>query len=225
MTAFGFNTPVTQIPNIISTAVPGAWGITVTNHGASPVTWNSKQWSITITSTGGQTAAEITQFIHYWLNQDAGTFDSSLPNAAFHDLIIPSGTGFETARGTVFGSAGAALKGVRVVDGSGNEIPGFARMQADDGTYYSPATSYTLTVSNIVSGSRLLLRRTDTNAVIDNVVVSTGTYTYNYIHTSDIPVEIVVRKATASPFYQEWRTTTTLTNSNNSQTANQLLDT
>jgi hypothetical protein len=205
--------------------VPGAWGITVTNHGASPVTWNSKQWSITITSTGGQTAAEITQFIHYWLNQDAGTFDSSLPNAAFHDLIIPSGTDFETARGTVYGSAGAALKGVRVVDGSGNEIPGFARMQADDGTYYSPAASYTLTVSNIASSSRLLLRRTDTNAVIDNVVVSTGTYTYNYIHTTNIPVEIVVRKATASPFYQEWRTTTTLTNSNNSQTANQLLDT
>ena len=144
---------------------------------------------------------------------------------AYHDMVVAVGTNYETARGTVFGSSGAALKGVRVVDGSGNEIPGFARMQADDGTYYSPATSYTLTVSNIVSGSRLLLRRTDTNAVIDNVVVSTGTYTYNYIHTSDIPVEIVVRKATASPYYQEWRTTTTLTNSNNSQTANQLLDT
>jgi len=144
---------------------------------------------------------------------------------AYHDMVVAVGSNYETARGTVFGSAGAALKGVRVVDGSGNEIPGFSRMQSDDGTYYSPAASYTLTVNNIVSNSRLLLRRTDTGAVINNSVVTSGTFTYTYTHTSDIPVEIVVRKATASPFYQEWKTTTTLTNSNNSQTANQLLDT
>ena len=226
MTYNGFNTPVTQLANTISTAVPGAWSITVTNHGASPVTWNSKQWSVTITSTGGQTAAEIAQFIHYWLNQDAGTFDSSLPNAAFHDLVIPSGTtSFETARGTVYGSAGASLKGVRVVDGSGNEIAGFARMQADDGTYYSPAASYTLTVSNIVTDSRILVRRTDTLAVIANQAVTTGSFAYTYTHTVDIPIEIIVRKATASPYYQEWKTTTTLSNSNNTQTANQLSDT
>jgi hypothetical protein len=220
----GFNTPVTQLANTISTAVPSGSGITVTNHGASPVTWNGKAWSITITVTGGQTPAEIAQFIHYWLNQDAGTFDAALANAAFHDLVIPAGTGFETARGAVYGSAGAALKGVRVVDGSGAEIPGFIRMQADDGSYYSPAASYTLTVSGIVSGSRLLLRRTDTGAVIANTAVTGTSYTYTYTYSADIPVEIVVRNATGSPAYQQWRTTTTLAASNNSQTANQLLD-
>jgi ribonucleotide reductase beta subunit family protein with ferritin-like domain len=97
-------------------------------------------------------------------------------------------------------------------------------MQADDGTYYSPAASYTLTVNNIVSGSRILIRRTDTSAVIANQTVSGSSFAYSYTHTSDIPVEIIVRKATSSPFYQEWRTTTTLAASNNSQTANQQLD-
>jgi hypothetical protein len=200
MTAFGFNTPVTQIPNTISTAVPGAWGITVTNHGASPVTWNGKQWSITITSTGGQTASEITQFIHYWLNQDAGTFDSSLPNAAFHDLIIPSGTGFETARGTVFGSAGAALKGVRVVDGSGNEIPGFARMQADDGTYYVSPTVATIAVSNLVSGDRVLVARDNGSGAIlkdeyTPVAASTGATSIQVVESikTDTPTSGVIR--------------------------------
>ena len=217
--------PISQTDNAIPDTNPGSKAITITNHGASPVTWNSKQWSITITCTDGSSAATIANWISWNQAQDSFSFDSTRHNTAYHDMVIAVGTTYETARGTVFGSAGAALKGVRVVDGSGNEIPGFARMQADDGTYYSPATSYTLTVSNIVSGSRLLLRRTDTNAVIDNVVVSTGTYTYNYIHTTNIPMEIVVRKATASPYYQEWRTTTTLSNSNNSQTANQLLDT
>jgi hypothetical protein len=97
-------------------------------------------------------------------------------------------------------------------------------MQADDGSYYSPAASYTLTVSSIVAGSRILIRRTDTQVVLANQTVAGTSFGYTYTHTADVPVEIVVRKASASPFYQEWRTTTTLAASNNSQTANQQPD-
>jgi len=225
LTENGAAFPLNQSDSVIADSDPGAKSITVTDHGASPVTWNGKQFSITVTVTDGSSAATVAQWLSWHTAQDSFSLGGGFHNTAWPVMVVGVGAALETSRGTLFGSAGAALKGVRVVDGSGNEIPGFARMQADDGTYYSPALSYTLTVSNIVSGSRLLLRRTDTNAVIDNVIVSSGTYTYNYIHTADIPVEIVVRKATSSPFYQEWRTTTTLTNSNNSQTANQLLDT
>jgi hypothetical protein len=180
-------------------------------------------FSISIVVTDGSSAATIAQYIQYYLAQNSYSLDSTRHNMAYHDMVIPVGSDYETRRGQVFGSAGATLKGVRVVDGSGNEIPGFARMQSDNGTYYSPAASYTLTVNNIVSGSRLLLRRTDTQAVIYNNIPGT-TFTHTYTHTSDIPVEIVVRKATTSPYYQEWSTTTTLSNSNNTQTANQLSD-
>jgi hypothetical protein len=225
LTENGLNYPVSQVDNSIANTDPGALAITVTDHGASPVTWNSKQWSITVTVTGAISAASIAQFLSWQTAQDSFSLGGGFHNMAWPAMVVPSGTGFETARGTLFGAAGATLKGVRIVDGSGNEVPGFARMQADDGTYYSPAASYTLTVSNIVTDSRLLLRRTDTQAVISNVAVTTGTFTYSYTHTADIPVEIVVRKATAAPFYQEWRTTTTLSNSNNNQTANQILDT
>ena len=221
----GGSFPVTQLDNAIPDTNPGSKAITITNHGASPVTWNSKQWSITITVTDGSSAATIAQWLSWNQAQDSFSFDSTRHNMAYHDMVVAVGTNYETARGIVFGSSGASLKGVRVVDGSGNEVPGFARMQADDGTYYSPAASYTLTVSNIVNDSRILVRRTDTLAVIANQAVTTGSFTYTYTHTTDIPIEIVVRKATASPYYQEWRTTTTLSNSNNSQTANQLSDT
>lgn len=217
--------PIQQTDTVVANTNPGTLGITITNHGASPVTWNGKQWSVTVTVTDGSSPATIAQYLSWQRAQDAYNLLGTLHNAALHEAIVPAGTNWETAQGAVYGSAGAALKGVRVVDGSGNEIPGFARMQADDGTYYSPAASYSLTVNNIVSNSRLLLRRTDTGVVLNNSVVTSGTFTYTYTHTSDIPVEIVVRKATASPYYQEWKTTTTLTNSNNSQTANQLLDT
>lgn len=216
--------PVNQAAWSLPDTNPGSRSITVTNHGASPVTWNGKSWSITVAVTDGSTPAQIAHWLAWQLAQDSYSLGAGVHNMAWPDMVVPAGTGFETVRGTLFGSAGSTLKGVRVVDGSGNEIPGFARMQADDGTYYSPAASYTLTVAGIVSGSRLLLRRTDTGAVIANTSITGTTFTHTYVHTVDIPVEIVVRKATGSPAYQEWRTTTTLAASNNSQTANQLLD-
>jgi hypothetical protein len=226
LTEAGLSYPVTQtdIDNIADTD-PGALGISVTNHGASPVTWNSKQWSITVTVTDGSSVSQIAQYLSWQTAQDSYSLGGGFHNTAWPPMVVAVGSNFETARGTLFGSAGASLKGVRVVDGSGNEILGFARMQADDGTYYSPAVSYSLTVSNIISNSRILVRRTDTLAVIANQTVTSGTFTYSYVYTTDIPIEIVVRKATASPYYQEWRTTTTLSNSNNTQTANQLSDT
>ena len=223
LTEDGAAFPLNQTDNAIADTDPGALGITVTNHGASPVTWNGKAWSITVTVPAGVSAPQVAQFLSWQTAQDAFTL-GGFHNMAWPAMVVAVGTALETQRGTLFGSAGAALKGVRVVDASNNEVPGFARMQADDGTYYSPAASYTLTVSNIVSGSRILIRRTDTLAVIANQTVSGSSFAYSYTHTSDIPVEIIVRKATSAPFYQEWRTTTTLTASNNNQTANQQLD-
>ena len=215
--------PIVQEANGLPTTTPTATGISVTIH-STPQQLGGLDFSISIVVTDGSSPATIAHYINYYRAQDEYNLLGTLANIALHEAVIPVGTNYETARGQVFGSAGATLKGVRVVDGNGNEIPGFARMQSDNGTYYSPAASYTLTVTNIVSGSRLLLRRTDTQAVIYNDIPGT-TFTHVYTHTSDIPVEIVVRKATTSPYYQEWRTTTTLTNSNNTQTANQLSDT
>jgi hypothetical protein len=85
-------------------------------------------------------------------------------------------------------------------------------------------TSANFTISNIISGSRLLIRRTDTQFVLVNQAITGTSFTYVYLHTTNIPVEIVVRKATGSPTYQEWRTTATLTSSGGSATANQVLD-
>jgi len=223
LTESGAAFPLNQADSAISDSNPGALGITVTNHGASPVTWNSKQWSITVTVPAGVSASQVAQFLSWQTAQDAFTL-GGFHNMAWPMMVIAVGTALETQRGTLFGSAGATLKGVRVVDASENEVPGFARMQADDGSYYSPAASYTLAVSNIVAGSRILIRRTDTQVVLANQTVAGTSFGYTYTHTADVPVEIVVRKASVSPFYQEWRTTTTLTASNNSQAANQQLD-
>jgi len=224
LTESGAAFPLTQTDSIIADTNPGALGVTVTNHGASPVTWNSKTWSITVTAPLGISASQVAQFLSWQTTQDAYNLGGGFYNMAWPVMVVAVGSALETQRGTLFGSLGATLKGVRVIDTNGDEVLGFARMQADDGSYYSPAVSYSLTVTNIVNNSRILVRRTDTLAVISNQTVSGTSFSYNYVYSSDIPIEIVVRKASSSPNYQEWKTTTVLSNSNNTQTANQILD-
>jgi hypothetical protein len=82
-----------------------------------------------------------------------------------------------------------------------------------------------ITVNGIIAGSQILYRRTDTQAVLRNVNVAGVTDTYSYQWTTDLPIEVVVRKATASSFYQPYRATTTLGVNNSSLTVAQVLDT
>jgi hypothetical protein len=85
------------------------------------------------------------------------------------------------------------------------------------------AVSATLTIDGIISGSRILIRRTDTLAVLANAATSTS-YAYSYTVSGSVPVEIILRNASGTPAYQSWRTTTTLAGVNTTITANQVLD-
>lgn len=142
---------LTQMDSGIADTNPGALAITLTDHGASPVTWNGKQFSITVTVTDGSSAADIARYLSYNTSLNSYSINSSYHNMAWPEMVIPSDGSYETQRGTLFGSAGATYKGVRVIDGSGNAISGFARMQADDGTYYTEAftESSNLVVSDV----------------------------------------------------------------------------
>lgn len=138
-----------------------------------------------------------------------------------------SGTGTVTLRGTTYTGYTKPLNVLATsgtvtieLDVSDTE-PAFDTAGATV-VFSKPQSSFT--VSNIVSGSRLLIRRTDTQAVLVNEVNTTGSRVYTYTYTANIPVEIVIRKASASPNYQEWRTTATLTATNGAVTANQILD-
>ena len=199
LTESGAAFPLNQADSAISDSNPGALGITVTNHGASPVTWNSKQWSITVTVTDSSSAASIAQCLSWQTAQDAYTLITGYHNTALPAMVVLAGSDYETARGTLFGAAGAALKGVRVVDGSGNEVPGFTRMQADDGTYYSPAASATLTVSGFATGSDVIIYDAsvpstgDGSNVLqtsDAVAGTSATYSYTYVPATVVDIGV-----------------------------------
>lgn len=129
-----------------------AISITVTDHGASPVTWNSKDFSITITdSAGGNSAEDILRELNYNLSLDA-TYNGKDP-FNWPEMVVEEGSNYATARGITEGGTGAALKGVRVVQNDGTTPhAGFARFQADDGTYFTPATVAQVSAPNVTAG-------------------------------------------------------------------------
>lgn len=165
-----FVVSLTPVANGISAGT--VTGITITDHGASPVTWNGKAYSITITDTGVHSGEEIVQYVR------------GLNSFNYHDLVQTNGTEFKTVRGKLYGDTGATLKGVRVVQSDGTTSHAdFNLHTADDGTAYIPPLPPAAAEATILADSRVQLFNVTTDTEIDNVFV-TGTG-YSYVITSE----------------------------------------
>lgn len=178
--------PASQIDwTAVADTDPGALGITLTNHGATPVTWNGKDFSITITTTNDSlTAAQVAAFISW--NIAKIDVISGFSGLAWPTMVLPTSANYETARGTLLGSLGATLKGVRVVRSDGTTaVVGFERMQADDGTYWVAPVAAAITAPAAEAGSRAILRNITqlTTPVADYVLPGVG-FTFNYLNGS-----------------------------------------
>jgi hypothetical protein len=167
---------LSAIPN----TAPGALGITVTDHGASPVSWNGKSWSITIQTTNDAlTATDIAQYISWNVSQLA-VFNGFI-GLAWPVMITQSGTDLITQANRLFGSLGAAFKGTRIVRSDGvTPVPGFARMQADDFTNWVAPISATFSITGLVANSGVVVRNVTTDTVVHNAIIAGTSYTLNY---------------------------------------------
>jgi hypothetical protein len=159
---------------------PGALGITVTDHGASPVTWNTLPFSITIQTTNDSlTATEIAQFISWNIAQNQDF--SSIQAFRWPTMIEPSGSGFRTLRGDVIGSTGASLKGIRVVRNDGiTPVVGFTAMMSDNGTYWTAPESGTFQVSGFLANSGLFVKNVTKDTIIYNAIVAGTSWSTTY---------------------------------------------
>jgi hypothetical protein len=170
----------------------------------------------TITLTVSRTIAQFYDYLRYDLGLTANLAEpdyvsgtlASLSIGAYNLVIngctLTSG-GSLTTTGTITLTNGGAFVGART-DSTGT------------------VTSATLTVTNLVPGSLVRIRRTDTQAVLARTTVAGTTFTYNYSHTVNVPIDVSVRKSTGLPAYQEWFNTATLLAGGVSLTANQVLD-
>lgn len=173
-------------------------GITITDHGASPVTWNSKNWSITVTVdlsvAPTRTASQVFAYIKAGISQL--TTWNGKTGILWHVLMEESGSNYVTQRG-VSGGAGATLKGVRIIDQSGNPFTGVVGMVADDGTTYTPPSTDTrgLQFTGLVSGSQVIVFDTGTTTEIFNTASSGTSETWSESSSGSRTVDYTIMKA------------------------------
>jgi hypothetical protein len=139
-------------------------GISITE---SPVTWNSKDFEITITgnltTNPSLTLEDIQHYLYYNFNKIAA-FEGRGSGFLWED-ILPLGDD-ETK---TFNS-----KGVRIIDENGDAFPGVTRMQSNDGSYYIAPIKYNLQMPNIINGSRVRIFNKNTSTELTNKIISGG---------------------------------------------------
>lgn len=217
-------------PNVTQTSgtAQAHTGISIVDHGASPVSWNGKNWGITITgnltTNSSLTVDDIKHYLHYVLAQDASIGGKS-SGLLWHNLIPMSS--LETERG----SYGATNKGVRVIDQAGNPFPGLTRMQSDDATYYIPPVIVPVTITCVdTSGSPIQNARVFLETAVDGVLYNdltdvNGEITLNYTYTVGRSfINSKARKSSSPPYYKSTSISGTITSSGFSATVTMLDD-
>jgi len=160
--------------NGLATGDPSVTGVTITDHGASPVTWNGEDFSITITdSATPHTGTEIMRWLRY--NYELGGAFQSKDTFDWHDLVQTNGAKFKTVRGAIYGDTGANIKGVRVVKNDGTSVhPDFNLYTADNGNTYEPPLSITISNSNIIDDTKIMLVNVTQDTILEKTSVSGG---------------------------------------------------
>ena len=177
---------------------PGVTGLTLTDDSAAPVSWDAgdgaKDYSITITDTGSNSGEDILRWLNYNLSLDA-TFQGKDP-FYWPEMVLDNGPAYETLRGILHDNPDV-IAGVRVIDGSGDPHPDFTRFQADDGTYGTPPTVATASITGILTGSKVRIYNvtTTTETYINTPGTSySATYTDGTTYTAGDVINVRVHK-------------------------------
>jgi hypothetical protein len=177
---------------------PSVTGLTLTDNSSSPVSWDAgdgaKDYSITITDTNSNSGENILRWLNYNLSLNT-TFQGKTP-FYWSELVLDNGPAYETLIGVLHGNPDV-IAGVRVIDGSGNPHPDFTRFQSDDGTYGTPPTVATASITNILTGSKVRIYNvtTTTEVYIDTPGTSyNDTYTDGTTYTAGDTINIRIHK-------------------------------
>lgn len=163
-------------------------GVTITFHG-TPVSWNGRNWSVSI-EVDGPTLDQAWHYVHSQLTK-LTPFAGQISGMSTHNLW-PSREQTDSGLYWSDDTLTATRKGVRVITPAEEPFPGVTSMESDDESIYVPPVSVTLSVTDLVADSELVLKRG--NDVIFHVE-STGTgEVYAYSHTSDRVVDLIINK-------------------------------
>jgi hypothetical protein len=171
------------MPEIVGLTLgnPGVSGLTLTDDSGSPVSWDAgdgaKLYSITLTDTGSNSGNDVLRWLNYNLSLTA-TFQGKDP-FYWPEIVLDNGPAYETLRGVLHGTPDV-VAGARVIDGSANPHPDFTRFQADDGTYGTPPTFANVSITGILTGSKVRIYNATTTT--ETYIATPGTsYSDAYI--------------------------------------------
>ncbi|MBL4940488.1 MAG: hypothetical protein JKY81_02350 [Colwellia sp.] len=181
--------------------------ITITDHGASPVTWNTLPFSITIVDNGTNSGEDILRELNYNLSLDA-TYEGKDP-FNWPEMVKELGSSHDTLRGITEGGAGATLKGVRVLRG-GVEHPDFTRFQSDTGVFFTPTVTNQAQTSGLRANSRIQVYNVTTATEIENSIEASDwslSYTEGVEFTQGDSVRIRCMFQTGTDYEEPFETT------------------
>jgi len=205
---FEYSIAMEPVALTVASGDPAISGITITDHGASPVTWNGKQFSVTITDSGANSGDLLLRELNY--NLSLGTTYQGKDPFNWGEMVVAAGSAYESIQGELEGDVGATLKGVRVMRGT-DPHPDFTRFQADDGTYYAVPVTASGSISGIVSGSRLRIYNETKATETYNDVPGTS-YSVNYTegttYSSGDVIKIYVTQTSGTTAQLPFSTTT-----------------
>jgi hypothetical protein len=203
---------------------PGVSGLTLTDDSAAPVSWDAgdgaKLYSITLTDTGSNTGNDVLRWLNYNLSLTA-TFQGKDP-FYWPEIVLDNGSAYETLRGILHDNPDV-IAGARVIDGSANPHPDFTRFEADNGTYGTPPVFAAVSITGILTGSKVRIYNVTTTT--ETFIGTPGTsYSDSYIdgttYTAGDTVNVRIHKRGRLTF----ETTVVAAASGWSVVANQLED-
>lgn len=162
---------------------------TITRH--APVTWNGKDFSMTITdSAAGNTAANIAQWFNWNVREENDSAFEGDDPMNYYDAVQDDGTGLWRTRYGLH--IGFGFTGCRVVLNDGTTAhSGFSRMESDtEGDYYTLPQSASATINNITTTSRVQLYDTANSVELYNGVPGATSYAYSETYSVDRTVRV-----------------------------------
>jgi hypothetical protein len=139
------------------------------------------------TTNPGLTAEDI----YHWLqaNLASTALIDGLEGVLYHNMLKPFGAGYGTETGAYTGLK--EIRGVSVVDENGDPFPGIVRMQADDGTFYTPPVNVFLTLTGLQDGSEVRVYEAGTTTEIaGQEVVNGGTFS-SAVTVSSVDISVL----------------------------------
>ena len=170
---------ISQLPGTAA-----AHNVTLTDHGATPVTWQGLEWGLTVQAGAGVSAADVYHWLAYQRTQASFNGQDGL---YWHNLMPQPD---RTQRGSYYDTSTqtTTLKGVRVIDQAGEPLAGVVQMVSDSGSPYIPPVQYAISFTGLPAGTKARAHQGSQTLLVETGIID-GNFAYSYTYQANEVVD------------------------------------